>query len=156
MNDPFDPTDYPRRYRLRLRLRLFLSIMFLVVLFGPVKTLVVGLIRPGPSLAVAVAAVMCAIFLPVFVWFFVMAWRGTLGLYPDRLVYGFWLRERTIRREGLEGFRISEKPSQILVLLMKNEARRAVTIPVQQLGLDQAFWRWFETLDDKLIAEKNT
>jgi hypothetical protein len=150
----FDPTDYPRRYRMRLGSRLFMSIMCLIVPFLSIRLVVIAALKPAPSMILIPLIAMPIVFIPMFVWLLAFLWRGVLTLHPDRIVYGPWPREKTILRTELAGFRVGDF-KHILILIPRDKPRDAFVIAFTSIEKDAAFWRWLETLEtaDSATAE---
>jgi len=113
-----------------------------------VRLIIVAVSEPAQSMMLIPVLIMGAFFIPWSLWLPVLLWRGAVTLHPDRVVYGPWLRQKSIRRDALVGFRISDFKN-ILILLPRQTSREAFIITLPSIKWDAAFWHWFETLGDQ-------
>ncbi|GGF07175.1 hypothetical protein GCM10011611_10800 [Aliidongia dinghuensis] len=120
----------------------------IIPIAGLIKLALAAILKPAQTMILVPMIAMAILFVPIFSWLLANFWRGLVILHADRIVYGPWPWTRTIRRDELEGFRVGAKPIPLLVLIPKGKPRDAFVLSVHQLGKDDRFWHWFETLGD--------
>jgi len=130
-------------------LLLLVSIGSLAPMIVLVRIIMIAVIKPAEPMMLIPVLIMGAFFIPWSLWVPVLLWRGAVTLHPDRIVYGPWLRQKSIRRDELAGFRLSDFKN-ILVLLPRQTSREAFIITLPSIKRDAAFWHWLETLGDRL------